>query len=227
MIVGPGAGRGGRRLQQAGQRRVSRPGVDAATEVRKALNIPSTARVIGTTGRLSEVKRQDRLIRALPLLRDRVGDAQLLLVGDGPCLDELRALAAELELEDYVHFAGYQSQPERFLAAMDVFALTSRSEGMPLAVLEAWAAGLAVVASRVGGLPEMIREDVTGLLFPQDDAAALVDHLVNLLRDRKRAAALGGAGRSAVLAAHSVDRMAREYHAQYAQVIREASREGT
>ena len=84
-------------------------------------------------------------------------------------MGDLRSLAGSLGLAGRVHFAGYQARPERFLQVMDVFALPSRLEGMPLAVLEAWAAGLPVVATRVGGLPKMIEDGSNGLLIEHWD----------------------------------------------------------
>src|SRR5262249_8663095 len=104
--------------------------------LRERLGFGPTVPVIGTMGRLSEVKRQDLLLDASPRRRPRLPEARLLLVGDGPMLSSLRAQAAQLGLEGAIHYAGYQPEPERYLQVMDVFALTSRSEGMPLAVLE-------------------------------------------------------------------------------------------
>src|SRR5262249_55707283 len=135
------------------------------------LDFRRSDRVIGTVGRLTEIKRQDVLIRAFARVAARHPESRVLLVGDGPLRAVLEALAAPLGVGDRVTFAGYRDRPERFLRLMDVFALTSRSEGMPLAILEAWAAGLPVVASRVGGIPEVVADGRTGLLFPAGDDA--------------------------------------------------------
>ena len=125
--------------------------------------------MIGTIGRLNEVKCQDLLIRSFHRVQAQIPDTRLLLVGDGPKRADLHALAEELGLSGSVHFAGYQAQPESYLQVMDVFALTSRAEGLPLAVLEAWAAGLPVVATRVGGIPRLIDDGRTGLLIDSGD----------------------------------------------------------
>ncbi len=90
-------------------------------------------------------------------------------MGDGPLKSELAELAASLGISDAVHLAGYQPCTAPFVQAMDVFALTSRSEGMPQAALEASMAGLAVVASCVGGVPELIDHGRSGILFPFGD----------------------------------------------------------
>jgi sugar transferase (PEP-CTERM/EpsH1 system associated) len=189
--------------------------------LRASLGIPPGAPVVGTIGRLCEVKTQDVLLRAFVGLRKQVPEVRLVLVGDGPLMGELRGLAANLGLEPCVSFVGYQAQPERFLDLMDVFALTSRSEGMPLSVLEAWAAGVPVVASRVGGLPELIEDGRNGLLFPAGDEAALVEALRRLIVHAPLARQLGETGRLEVEARFSLDRMADDYQRHYFDLLRQ------
>jgi glycosyltransferase involved in cell wall biosynthesis len=194
-----------------------------ADALRATLGIPRAAPVVGTVGRLAEIKRQDLLLRGFARLRERRPDAHLLLVGEGPVGDDLRRLAADLGLSDSVHFAGYQGQPESYLAVMDVFALTSRSEGMPVAVLEAWAARVPVVASRVGALPEMIESGRNGLLFDFADEAGLVRLLETCLGDRALADGLRAAGHADVEARYSLAAMARAYRREYETVLRRSS----
>ncbi len=218
---------GAHRIAPPGKIRVVPNGIDTtrfqeeneAGAVRQSLGIPANAPVIGTVGRLSEVKRQDLLIRAFQQVRARLADAHLLLVGDGPWLGRLRELVAGLGLADSVHFAGYQAQPAPYLQAMDLFALTSQSEGMPLAVLEAWAAGLPVVATRVGGLPELVDDGRTGILVAFGDDAALARALGDLLADPATARRLGAAGRDRVEARYSLRRMADEYQRHYNELL--------
>src|SRR5262249_2513180 len=119
--------------------------------------------------------------------------------------------------------AGYQAQPERFLQVMNVFALTSRSEGMPLAVLEAWAAGVPVVASRVGGLPELIADGQTGLLFPPGDENALARALLAILGNPSLAQRLTQAGSYRVHSQFSLARMAADYQTQYLNLLAQKS----
>jgi glycosyltransferase involved in cell wall biosynthesis len=184
--------------------------------VRRGLGIADDAVVIGTVGRLAEVKRQDLLVRAVAELRGKLPQATLLVVGDGPERERLEALAAELGVASAVKFAGYQSQPERFLAAMDVFALTSRHEALPLSLLEAWATGLPVVSSAVGGIPKVVEHERTGLLFESGDVAGLTASLARLLSDRELAAQLAAAGEREVRENYSLERMADEYERHYA-----------
>jgi glycosyltransferase involved in cell wall biosynthesis len=119
----------------------------------------------------------------------------LLLVGDGPLREGLQVQARELGVDHTVHFAGRLEDVRPALAAMDVFVLPSREEGMSNALLEAMAAARPVIATDVGGNGEIVREGETGLLVPVDDGDAMATALMDLLGDRERAARFGQAGR--------------------------------
>jgi glycosyltransferase involved in cell wall biosynthesis len=186
---------------------------------RASLGFPSDAFVIGTVGRLSEIKRQDLLIRAFAKCRLAVPAARLLLVGDGPERANLESLARELGVADIVHFAGYQNQPQRYLAAMDLFALTSRSEGMPLVVLEAWAAGAPVVASKVGGIPELITSGATGMLFESGSEEELTAIFTQLATDTDLREQLRDVARNKVTADFDIAKTAAEYERQYRYAV--------
>jgi glycosyltransferase involved in cell wall biosynthesis len=192
-------------------------------EARSALGLEPGGPVIGTVGRLSEVKQQWMLIKATARLRARFPDVRLLIVGDGPERQNLTQRAAEAGIADRVVFAGYQAEPQRFLAAMDVFALTSRSEGFPVSLLEAWAAGRPVVCSAVGGIPAAVTTGEDGLLFPRGDEGALVSALERVLQDEALAHRFGERGREKVTAKYSLERMASEYDALYAALVARSS----
>jgi glycosyltransferase involved in cell wall biosynthesis len=195
---------------------------DDPAGLRHEFGLPADGPVIGTVGRLTALKRQDVLLRGFARLQHPT--ARLLIVGDGPAREELVNLAAGLGVTDRVVFAGYRERPERALAAMDVFALTSDSEGMPLAVLEAWAAGKPVVATRVGGVPELIADGRTGLLISAGDDAALARHLDHLLADPPFAARLGAAGRETVRDRYDTRVMAGAYLRHYRALLRSSVR---
>ena len=188
--------------------------------VRAELQIAADAPVVGTVGRLNEIKRQDRLLHAVARLAHQFPGVRLLLVGDGPERGRLERLAADLGVRERVCFAGYRPDPQRYLPAMDVFALTSRSEGFPVALLEAWAASLPVVSSAVGGVPGVVTHGADGLLFPAGDVAALTAALAALLADPRRCRRLGEAGQAVARSRYSLETMFDTYERGYRQAIR-------
>ena len=116
-------------------------------------------------------------------------------------------------------FAGYQERPERLLKAMDLFVLSSRHEGLPLSLLEAWAAGLATVCSAVGAIPQTVMHGVSGMLFPSGDVIALRDTLAMLLESPQLVSQLGRRGQERVAHRYSLARMADEYERRYRLLI--------
>ena len=198
---------------------VERFGLRAGREqLREQLGIALNEFVLGTVGRLNEIKRQDILIDAFARLAPQYLSARLLIVGDGTLRRDLETRAKSLGLTDRVVFAGYQRHPEPFYAAMDAFTLTSRSEGMPLSILEAWAAGLPVAASQVGGIPELLA-DGGGLTFPAGDVQATADVLQRLLANPASAAAIGERGRLIVRQRYDVSVMASAYDQSYRELL--------
>ena len=187
--------------------------------VRTALGVGTGAFLVGTVGRLAEIKRQDVLVRGFALFAATAPEARLVLVGEGPERDPLEALARDLGVADRVVFAGAQPRPEEYFAAMDVFALTSRSEGTPLAILEAWAAGTPVVATAVGGVPDLIRNGETGLLVPPNDPASVAGRLDLLARYPEIRARLGRAGQDRAAAEFDVAVMANTYDRHYRALL--------
>jgi glycosyltransferase involved in cell wall biosynthesis len=193
----------------------------AGCEVRESLGIPAGALVLGTVGRLVEVKRQDLLIRAFAALcaLGKHANTWLLLVGDGPERQRLEQLAYSLGVRGRTVFAGFQAEPQGFYQAMDLFALTSRHEGLPLALLEAWASGLPVVVSAVGGLPQTVVHGMTGMLFKSGDLTALTETLEGLLDSPAWLSQLGRRGRLQVERLYSVGRMADRYDDNYRMLL--------
>lgn len=157
--------------------------VEEATRhrVRQELGFAPTDEVVGIVGRLLPVKDHPTLLRAMVHVRRVRPAARLLIVGDGPDRAACEALARGLDLQDAVVFAGQREDVARMVAAMDVVAMPSLHEGYPYAVLEALAAGKVVVATDVGGLPEIITAGRNGLLVPPSNPAALADALVEAL----------------------------------------------
>jgi glycosyltransferase involved in cell wall biosynthesis len=183
---------------------------------RGLLGIPSDLALVVAVGNLYPVKDHATLLRALA----RLPGARVAIAGRGDQEAPLRKLAAQLGLADRVHLLGLRDDVDTVFAAADVFVQPSLSEGLPLAVLEAMANGLPVVATRVGGIPEAIADGQTGLLVPPGDPAALAAALGEVLSARERATALGKAGRERATAEFSVKRMTDRYRQLYDERIR-------
>ena len=194
-------------LAPAGRTRVIVNGIDAAAVrahaareplSRGALGLRPEALVLATVARIDPVKRLAVVVRAMPLLLARVPEAQLLIVGDGPGRDALRALARTLVPEERVVFAGAIPGAARVLPVADLYVTASSREGLPLAVLEAMACERPVLATRVAGHVDAVEPEVTGRLVPVDDPGALAEAAAGLLRDGALRARMGRAGRERV-----------------------------
>lgn len=188
-----------------------------AARIREELGAAG-AFVVGTVGRAAPEKDQALLVRAMaPLLRP---DVRLVLAGDGPSLPALRELVASLGVAGFVHLLGARTDVPDVLRALDLFVLTSRTEGLPLVIPEAMATGLPVVATRVGGVPDVIEEGATGHLVPSGDVDALRARIGALRDDPAARRALGARAREVARTRFSSERMHRDYLAVYARVLR-------
>ncbi|WP_437586197.1 glycosyltransferase [Sorangium sp. So ce1000] len=207
-----------------------RPDTAARHRIRAELGIPRDAWVAGAVGRLSQVKNHALLLRAAAagILSGDSDDARLLLVGDGPEAASLRALAEGLGISDRVIFAGERHDVPRLLSASDVFVLSSKSEGLPLSMVEAMTTGLPVVSTAVGGIPALIADGETGFLVPSEDEGALAAKLAALKGDPTLSEAMGKRGRKLALRRYSAERMMASYMDIYETLLarRESERRG-
>ena len=177
---------------------------------------PRPGPLIGAIGRLEHQKGIDLLIRALVDLED----ATLLIVGDGSQRRPLEELAVALDVADRVEWIGWRDDARRYLGSLDVFALPSRFEGFPLAVLEALLARSAVVAADVGSVSEVVLDGETGLLVPPDDPKALAAAIQRLLASNYLRRRLGERGRRVVLERFTADQMTQAFESLYAEMLR-------
>jgi glycosyltransferase involved in cell wall biosynthesis len=206
---------------------VIRNGIDAAVlervptreEARRRFGLPEDAVVLGTVGRLAAQKGQIDLIAALPAIAARHPEARLLIAGEGPERRALEDRIRRLGLETRAALLGHVEEVPVFLRALDVFVLPSLWEGLPLALLEAMAMGLPVVASRAVGITEAIDHDACGLLVAPRDSTALAQAVVTLLDDPGRGARLGEAARRRVLERHTLEAVAARMDALYRRVL--------
>ena len=181
--------------------------------MRRELGLPESRFVIGAAGRLVPIKSYPTLLKAAGKLVRSGHDISILIIGAGPERPSLEQMAAPLG--DRVLFLGERNDLPALFNAMDGFAQTSICEGMSNTILEAMASALPVLATRVGGNPELVADGTTGLLFPAQDASALADGLSLLASNFELRRTLGGAARLRVLEEFTLDRMIDAYAALY------------
>jgi glycosyltransferase involved in cell wall biosynthesis len=193
----------------------------AAPQLRGQLGIPRRAPVIGYVGRFVPIKDLATLIGAFAQVVQHVPDAVLLMVGDGPVRSELESLVATLNLQRQVHFLGWIEELAPLYATIDICALSSLNEGTPVALIEAMAAAKAVVATRVGGIADVVEHERTGLLVPSGDPEALADAIARLAADPGERCRMGAAGRHAVVARFSHERLVDDIDRLYTCALAE------
>jgi len=188
--------------------------------LRRELNISADALVVGSVGRMVAIKNYPALLQAVEYLVPAIPNLRLMLVGSGPDLDRLKAQASQSsELSTRVLFVGPSERVADLLSAMDVFVLPSLGEGMSNTLLEALAVGLPIVATAVGGNPEVIADGVEGYLFAPGDVQGLSRRLQAVLSDAALRARLGQAARQRAREHFSIDRMLRRYTDLYTDLV--------
>jgi len=190
------------------------PHATARAGARRMLGLEDRAFVAVTVARLDPVKDLTTLLGAFAIVRRQVAGARLIIVGDGPERDNVAAQVRLLDLEQAVHITGFRSDVRALLAAADVYVSSSISEGISITILEAMAAGVPVVATSVGGTPEILAE-AHGVLVPSRDPDRLAAAVVSLSRDRWRRADLATAARRRLETAFTIDRMVEDYARLY------------
>jgi glycosyltransferase involved in cell wall biosynthesis len=164
------------------------------SETKVLLGIPPEMTVVGTVGRLTPVKGQEVLIRAASELIRRGEKIFLVLLGDGELRRDLEELSLRLDIAEYVRFLGWQPEVARVMATFDIFCLPSRNEGMGKVLVEVMAMGKPIIASSVGGIPDIVRSGENGILVPVGDTAAWAEAIIRLCRDSEKRRRMGDAG---------------------------------
>ncbi|MDT8368312.1 MAG: glycosyltransferase [Longimicrobiales bacterium] len=193
--------------------------------LRDELDLPPDARLVVAVGNLYPVKGHVHLVRALALLSREMPGVHVAIAGRGMMESRLKSLARELGVADRLHLLDLRTDVPNVLASAEVFALPSLSEGLPLALLEAMFAGLPIVATRVGQVPDVLEEAASGLLVPPEDPAALAAALATLLKSPARARALGLRARARAEECYSVSAMVACYAGVYQELLGPASRD--
>lgn len=187
-------------------------------QMRRVLCLSGSDVLVACVARLAPEKDHATLIEGFRRARQTDPRLKLVIVGDGPERDAIKQRVSQRDLRGAVTLAGQQSEPERFFAAADICALNSVREGQPLAVLEAMAAGLPVVATRVGGLVDIVDDNV-GALFEASNPDQTACALVAIAQHASTRRCLGAAARARILKRHSLDRMHAQYGAVYASAL--------
>lgn len=191
--------------------------------LRRDLGIPDDAITVGIVGRLAPIKAHDLFIQSAAQLIGRYRQVHFAVVGDGELWNQLHRQVREGGLASRIHFAGWRRQLEDVYSDLDIVVCCSRNEGTPVALIEASAAGRAVVGTRVGGIPDVVVDGVTGLLVQFGDVNALADAIGILIQNPERRRSMGVAGRELVLKKHSADRMVKELKEIYSRLLENAA----
>jgi glycosyltransferase involved in cell wall biosynthesis len=177
--------------------------------------------IIGNIGALVPHKGQRHLIDAAAIVVRQVPEVQFLILGEGELHATLERQIHHHHLERHVHLLGFRLDPLSVLKGFDVFVMSSVTEGLGTSTLDAMAASKAVVATRAGGLPEIVQHERTGLLVPPRDDRALAEAMLRLLKDQPLRQRMGTAGRARVSERFTAERMVEQTAAVYAQVVAE------
>jgi glycosyltransferase involved in cell wall biosynthesis len=199
------------------------PGQDGRAESRRYLGILGDRFAVGWIGRMTAVKRTDDVLLAFKSLRESGVEATLCMVGDGPDRAGLEQRAHELGIVRDTLFLGYQEDVAPFYAAFDALVLPSSNEGTPVSVIEALGAGRPVVATRVGGVPDVVRDGEDGFLVEQGATDELAERLGQLARDPALRERMGKQGRERVLPRYAVERLVDDVDRLYRSLLSAAT----
>lgn len=189
------------------------------TEVRQTLGLPTGGFVLVQVARLDYLKDHITAVRMMKQVVREVPDAQLWIVGEGPEREPIEREIAEQGMPSTVRMLGQRNDISRLLAAADLFLLTSISEGIPVTFLEAMGAQLPIVATNVGGVPEVVQHDETGILAPSGDSDALAEAVIRLAKSPELAEKMGKSGRRRVQQVFTEERMHSAYEKLYEEMV--------
>lgn len=194
---------------------------DDSSSIYGEIGVNRSDMVIGTVSSLTQEKAQHDLLKAFARLVHSHRDRGIccVLVGDGSQRAYLECLADELRIRERVVFTGYRNDARRLYRVFDLFALVSYAEGLPMAMLEAMAAGVPVVASRVGAIPGVIDNRTNGILIEPGDIDGIAEALCHLVEHPEIRMELGAMGKEKVISDHSQERMCRDYDEMYRSVM--------
>jgi glycosyltransferase involved in cell wall biosynthesis len=185
------------------------------------LEIENEGEIIITVGRLHAQKGHCYLLQAIAKAEKKVPKIKLIIIGEGEEENNLKNLVKSLDLTDKIIFAGLRGDVEKIFPIAELFILPSLWEGMPNVILEAMAAGKPVVATKVGGVPEVVVHGETGILVPPEDSNALTSAIIDLLRDKLKAKMMGQAGRMRIEEHFTISKTIEKTEYLYRKLLKE------
>ena len=188
--------------------------------VRETLGIDDDCRIIGSAGRLVPIKGYQVFLKAAQLIKQRESKVKFLIVGDGPEKSNLEKLADELKISEDFLFPGYREDILDIINAMDIFVLSSFHEGIPIALLEAMALEKPIVATKVGGIPEVVTDQISGILVEPDDPEKLAQKSLYLLQEREVRKKMGSEAKRKIEESFTAERMAQRVLEIYQSMAR-------
>lgn len=188
---------------------------DTSSNIRKEFGWPEEATIIGSVGRLSSIKGYDVLVEAIPKVLEKYPETFFVLVGEGPQQEEIKQLVAKLGLSDKIFFTGLKEDAPRLMQAFDIFVLPSRNEGMGRVLVEAIYFGLPIVASNVGGIPDLVKHHYNGRLCESENPESFAKELIFCLYNKKKCVEYGKNGINIIMPAYSLDTMIKRIEELY------------
>jgi len=192
---------------------------EAARDIRKELNIAPDATVIGTVSVFRKQKRLDIWLELAKALHDKHPKTHFIIVGDGILKNEIHEKSESLQTQGYVHFVGLQTETRPYLQAMNIFMMSSEFEGLPIALLEAMSMGCMPACTAAGGIPELVKDNINGILVPVDEPGKMVERLDDFLQQPEQVKALGNAARKTVTESFSMQKMVNELETIYTDLL--------
>jgi glycosyltransferase involved in cell wall biosynthesis len=189
------------------------------SQKKQELGIPDNNFVVGIVGRLDEGKGHEFVMQAIPLILNEVNDVVFIFVGGGPLRKTLEDLATQLKVRGKVIFAGIRNDVPEILQVLDVFCLASLYEGMGRVILEAQVAGKPVVATKIGGIPDIVCENKTAFLVETKDSPALAEAIIRLIRDDNLRKAMSEAAKEFVGYKFSSEKMVSDIIKLYEELL--------
>jgi len=188
-------------------------------EVLQRLGLPADSLLCISAGRLSPEKGHADLLQAIAEIGDRAAGWHFILCGDGPCMTRLEQQVRALRIQQRVQLAGYRTDIQHIFQAMDLFVLPSHSEGLPNVILEALSLGKPVIATSVGGVPEVIESGVNGILVPPHRSDLLAEAMIQCFSEYSRREAMGQSGRRTVQTRFTFEAQTRRLESIYAEIL--------